>query len=538
LPTLPKIKIFFLSKTQLYVIFIAIILSVLNACPFFPAAAGTGVSFTGGNRFVKNGIDALYRLDLDYSNSQFDSLISEFPDHPEGYLLKSSYYSVLIFLGFRKLTETEKEFVKFCKKTIQVSEKQMGKTITEAEGLFFIGGAYGFLARYYLAKGDWVNAVYNGKQSRDFLQESVEKDSQMYDAYMGLGLYHYYAAVLPKIVDALATFFGLGGNRELGIKQVKAAASRGKLLKREAELFLGDFYLDDGNYEAALDIYLDYSKRYPKNPFFIIQIGFLYYKMQEIENAYFYLLKALNNSKSQSCYAELMASYYLGKVCEVRNEFEQSKNFFLKSVNLAQEYELLDNYNNWVIPSGYYNLGEIYEYQGDREKAIQCYKIVKYHEDSDKSTVRSAKNRLSDPISSIEMDTRMAVNTVLQGNPDAGYKLLNSLKNVLENGEMDGEKKRLAYICYHMGKAMKKGGKFKEATDILKTAIQYFENFSDKKSDKWLRPFLLLRLGEAYLSLGQAEKAKKVLDNAMQYDDFYEEKRLKFLAQKYLSKIK
>ncbi|SVD65866.1 uncharacterized protein METZ01_LOCUS418720, partial [marine metagenome] len=45
----------------------------------------------------------------------------------------------------------------------------------------------------------------------------------------GLGIYHYYSAVLPKIVRTLSYVMGIRGDKNLGLQQLQHAAKEGTL---------------------------------------------------------------------------------------------------------------------------------------------------------------------------------------------------------------------------------------------------------------------------------------------------------------------
>jgi tetratricopeptide (TPR) repeat protein len=101
------------------------------------------------------------------------------------------------------------------------------------------------------------------------------------DAYFGIGLYHYYAAVAPAAAKMLRWLLLLpGGDREQGLQEMLRARSGGQLLRSEADYQLHLVYLwYEKQTPRALDLLRALAERHPHNPHFSQQIA-------EIEDRY------------------------------------------------------------------------------------------------------------------------------------------------------------------------------------------------------------------------------------------------------------
>ena len=64
-------------------------------------------------------------------------------------------------------------------------------------------------------------------RGKNYLEDVVEKDPTYYDAYLGLGIYHYLADILPKFVKILSFVLGVEGDRDKGIVELNIAAEKG-----------------------------------------------------------------------------------------------------------------------------------------------------------------------------------------------------------------------------------------------------------------------------------------------------------------------
>ena len=64
----------------------------------------------------------------------------------------------------------------------------------------------------------------------------VRDDPTLTDAHFGIGLYHYYADVVPAPLKVLRFLLLLpGGDREKGLREMQQARERGQLLRGEAD---------------------------------------------------------------------------------------------------------------------------------------------------------------------------------------------------------------------------------------------------------------------------------------------------------------
>jgi len=144
-----------------------------------------------------------------------------------------------------------------------------------AEAWFYLGGALGARAQWRVLRGQMLAAAREGKRVKSSLERALALDPNLQDAYFGIGLYHYYAAVAPTAARMLRWLLLLpGGDREQGLREMLRARGGGQLLRDEADYQLHLVYLW---YEKqplqALDLLASLSERHPTNPHFIQQIA-------------------------------------------------------------------------------------------------------------------------------------------------------------------------------------------------------------------------------------------------------------------------
>src|SRR5688572_17718997 len=72
-----------------------------------------------------------------------------------------------------------------------------------AEAWFYLGGAYGARVQWRSLRGQQLAAARDGKRIKDALERALALDPGLQDAWLGVGLYHYYAAVAPTAARVL-----------------------------------------------------------------------------------------------------------------------------------------------------------------------------------------------------------------------------------------------------------------------------------------------------------------------------------------------
>jgi hypothetical protein len=156
-----------------------------------------------------------------------------------------------------------------------------------AEAWFYLAGAYAPLVQLRVLRSDRLAAARDGKKGKDALERALRLDPMLYDAYLGIGLYHYYADVAPMYAKVLRRILLLpGGDRARGLKEILEARARGELLVGEAEFQLHQIYVwYERRPREALTLLESLESRYPANPIFLQRIA-------EIHDTYFHDVRA------------------------------------------------------------------------------------------------------------------------------------------------------------------------------------------------------------------------------------------------------
>ncbi len=203
-----------------------------------------------------------------------DKKIAEDPNVPKYYFLK------VVTLSLKHLADSDKynfenrhEFRKEKNlELIEYTENVMDKfddTEMTPVNKFYLANLHGYLGRMYGYEGSYMSAFSNAKDGKDMLEKLVEEYPDLYDAYLLLGMFEYYADRLGGVIEFVASILGFSGDRTTGIQYLKIAQQKGELTKPFAEFILGETYsLQESNNFDAAGYFALLVKKYPNNKSF------------------------------------------------------------------------------------------------------------------------------------------------------------------------------------------------------------------------------------------------------------------------------
>jgi tetratricopeptide (TPR) repeat protein len=243
-------------------------------------------------------LDQIYSGDLSAAIEGARRLQTDQPTHPLGYLLEgealwwriwctsAEFKYGMTYPRHRAKLAADQHYFELAAKASSLAEAQIALHDT-AEMQFYAGMGDALIARIYALRGENRNAARAGVRARERLLRAVALDPDLADAYMGLGLYNYYADTLSAAARVLRFFMGIpGGSKQEGIRQLERAIAEGTLTPPEARFYLAiNLHNYDQKYEQALQIAAPLADKYSSNPLFQLIRGDLYAKLGRRELA-------------------------------------------------------------------------------------------------------------------------------------------------------------------------------------------------------------------------------------------------------------
>ncbi len=209
----------------------------------------------GADERYNIGIAQMYRLDFDKAENEFREIVKLDPQSPAGYFALAALswwrYSQNFDSTQGDFKAIQNDFMTNADKAIDLSEQLIDEGRDLDQAYFFMGSAYGLEGRWYAVQRSWWRSYTHGRKGRKYLKKCVEINPAVYDAYLGLGIFDYYAATLPGTLGLAAKLF-VGGDRARGIEYVRLAKEQGRFFKTEARFFLVEIYsMHEKDFKAA-----------------------------------------------------------------------------------------------------------------------------------------------------------------------------------------------------------------------------------------------------------------------------------------------
>ncbi|MBU1356702.1 MAG: hypothetical protein KJ620_09060 [Candidatus Edwardsbacteria bacterium] len=280
--------------------------------------AGISQKFDGR---IDQGLEILYQGDYDSALVIFDSFIRDNPQNPAGYFFKAGLYQT-------RMSAYESDFWhKYYKNSvdsaIMLCDLALDDDPKDAWAYFVRGGSFSYIAAWDAKQGKYLAAFRNGLKAVSDFKKAREADPSLYDAYIGIGSYHYFRTKATGFIKWLPF---IGDDRDQGISEIITAIEKGRYSRVMGQNALLWIYTDYGRDKKALELGGALEKQYPNNPFFhwaVPEVLWRQKKWPEAEAAYGKLMNLLERQNALNNYNKVVASYKLAK-CFLENGKYQS----------------------------------------------------------------------------------------------------------------------------------------------------------------------------------------------------------------------
>jgi hypothetical protein len=317
---------------------------------------------------------------FDSARAEFQEVVRSNPDHPAGYFFLGMVDWWVILIDIDNESHDE-EFLATMDRVIAICDKRLDKDENDLAGLFFKGGALGFQGRLHANREDWVKAASAGHSALDLVIKAYKIAPNNYDVLFGMGIYDYYAAVIPEqypFVKPLMLLFPKG-DKDKGIEQLRQAVQHASYANREAAYFLIQIFINyEKRYGEALPLAAELHNQFPDNPVYHRYVGRSYAAVNDwtdTRTTYAEILACANRHKfGYGVSDEREAHYYLGLMDMNEEKFDPALQHFYKCDELSRT---LDKSG----PSGFMamtnlKIGMVYDLQSKRDLAIAQYNKV------------------------------------------------------------------------------------------------------------------------------------------------------------------
>jgi hypothetical protein len=301
----------------------------------------------------------------------------------------------------------DRELFRRVDEAVRLADQALARDPRDLRALLARGASRGVLSRFHLSRLQRSEAARAAVRMREDLLKVHESDPKSADALFGLGLYDYYADVLPKLAKVLRFLAGMpGGDRERGLARIESAGN-GSLFhddEVQAQLYeIHAFYEKDP--DRALSEIRGMRRRHPGWPLWALKLAeHLRDRMGLYAQSAAVARDALEaGERGQANYqgaAGLLARISLGESLLMDLRFADARRELLAVKDGPPEIA-------GALLRARLLLGRSLELEGDREGAMAHYRRAATS--ADRALRREAEAALRTPIGPPELEGRVLV---------------------------------------------------------------------------------------------------------------------------------
>jgi tetratricopeptide (TPR) repeat protein len=214
----------------------------------------------------------LYDMDSAGARLAIDSLKQAYPGHPIGPFLDGLviWWRILpdLSTGDRSL---DADFFRAMDRTVAAANRLRKKKRYPLDAKFFKAAALGFRGRHRSNRREWLTAARDGKEALDLVFELSEEDPDNPDFQFGVGVYNYFASVIPDEYPMVRPFmfFFPKADAEKGLAELERTARDASFVGTEAAYFLLQIHLAyKPDFDESLRMVNLLRSRHPANAYF------------------------------------------------------------------------------------------------------------------------------------------------------------------------------------------------------------------------------------------------------------------------------
>ncbi len=288
---------------QQLVILLALLLVPITACLSSESITEFTVSHTLSSVIIELATNEEY----DNAFHLIDSLITQYPANPYGYLLSATVLSGRA-IDFEDNLD-DQAILNACN-IVRDQTLEMNPD-TSAYLLYYLGMADMYCGLVLKRQGKLYSHLRRTLRAGHYLEKANTLDPTFWDAYYGLGMYRYYRSKSAGILRSLGI---ISDQREEGLNNIQTAVDRGTLTPVAARNSLAWIDLENKDYDSAVKRSRQSLEQYPNRRAFLWCLGkALSYskRWKEAIPVFSSILESVRLYERNNHYNELTCLYFL-----------------------------------------------------------------------------------------------------------------------------------------------------------------------------------------------------------------------------------
>lgn len=285
---------------------------------------------------ISRGVDLTFTDQYEESVQIFDRLRKAYPQHPAPYFFLAAAYDD--WMTAVRTNRFEEQAAQNIEEAI-IKGNAMLRREQDSWVQFYVGAAYGYRALLRFRKQDWISAYLDARKGVQHLKEALEREPRLYDAYLGLGIYHYWRTAKSEFFRFIA--FWIPDKRELGLRQLRFAFEHGRYAVHEAGYDLVAAYYDAGQNQKAMET-LDQIIQGKRNAgltdlYYKGRLLIRFKKWHAVEQTFRELLKALQSRDIVSVGYQVECEYWIAAALAAQNKKAEARAMVAQALRLGEK---------------------------------------------------------------------------------------------------------------------------------------------------------------------------------------------------------
>jgi tetratricopeptide (TPR) repeat protein len=219
-----------------------------------------------GNELIQAGIDRTLQGNPDAALALWKRIRERDPSDPAAPVFEV-YTLFSLQVADENDTRYDAKIAATTDEAIRLARARVAADENDAEAHFYLGQALFHRARLNGIRGNLYRAGADGERARKSFERALALRPSLVDAKLPLGMYYYYAGLLPGAVKWMSwLWFIPTGESETGLRFLREVHAQGGLYRWDAAFMLMNIYtFHEPDYPKALAVGARLREHYPQN---------------------------------------------------------------------------------------------------------------------------------------------------------------------------------------------------------------------------------------------------------------------------------
>ncbi len=271
---------------------------------------------------IRNGVNLTVTERFDEARGLFQGMIDRDTTDHAAYLFCAGVWHGEMF--DREDYSTRPAFDSLIDRALALADKAISENRNPAWAHLTKGNAYAYIAALETKVGSWWRALRKGLAAKGEYLDALKIDPRLYDAYLGLGSYHYWKSARTEFINWLPL---VPDRKDAGCAELQLAI--------DSSLFSGDLAansllwidIDRGHYDEAYTIATQLHQKYPGSRLFTWGLAFASLdsrRLREALRSFGVILEMVEDQPGQNNYNTIECRFHRARILQMLDQRDQA----------------------------------------------------------------------------------------------------------------------------------------------------------------------------------------------------------------------